>query len=105
VSKDIFASVSVETRPGTIFRISGAEQDQQVVENARQQFLAAGLRLVVGDGLVHEKLILRHLRGLEDERRIGGGVARRELFERGEVAGVGDDGGELLELIELVGGS
>ena len=46
-------------------------------------------------------MIFRHLRGLENQRRIRGGVTRRELFERGEIAGVGDDDCELLELVEL----
>ena len=79
-----------------------AEQNHQIIEHVRQQFFAAEFGLVVGDGLVHEKLIFRHLRGLEDQRRIGRGVARRELFERGEIAGVGDDDGELFKLVELV---
>ncbi len=90
---------------GNDFQNFQAEQNQQIVQHVRQQILAAELCLVVGDGLVHEELIFRHLRGLEDERRIGRGVARRELLERGEIAGVGDDGGELLELIQLGDGA
>ena len=66
---------------GNDFQNFQAEQNHQIVEDVREQFLAGELGLVVGDGLVHEELIFRHLRGLENQRGIGGGVARRELFE------------------------
>jgi hypothetical protein len=40
--------------------------------------------------------------GLENERRIGRSVLRLVGFHRLEIPGIGDDGRELLQLIELV---
>ena len=81
-----------------------AKRDEQVVHDLIEQFLAARAGLPgVGDGLFDDGFVFRHLRGLEDERGIRGRVLRRVLLERGEVAAVGDDGRELLELVELVG--
>jgi hypothetical protein len=55
-------------------------------------------------GVGQQRRVLRLLHGLEDQRGVGGGVPWRELGELPEVAGVGHDGGELLELFELVHG-
>ena len=85
------------------FQNLDAEQHQQIVHDAPQQFFPAGAGFFVfSHRLVHEEPVFRHLRGLEDERGIGRGVLRRVLFERGEIAGVGDDRCELFELVELV---
>ena len=81
------------------------ERHQQVVEDGVHKCTAGDAGpAVVRHGLFHEGAILRHLRGLEDERGVRSGIARRELLERGEVARIRDDNGELLELIELVDG-
>jgi hypothetical protein len=47
-------------------------------------------------------LVFVFLGGLEDEGGVGGGVLRLVGLHGLEVAGVGDDGGVLLELFELV---
>ena len=51
-----------------------------------------------------QRCVGRHAHGFQNERRVGGGVARGVLRELLEVAAVGDDGRELLELVELVHG-
>ena len=53
----------------------------------------------------HQWLVVRLLHRLQDQRRIGGGILRFELRQLLEVARIGNDGGELLERIELVHGS
>ena len=62
--------------------------------------LALGI-FVFGDRLVQNESVFRLLRGFQDQRWIGRGVLRRELFERREIAGVGDDDGEFFQLVEL----
>src|SRR5258708_25252187 len=47
--------------------------------------------------LFRSKFVFRHLRGLENQRRICRGVLRRELLEGCEIAAVGDDLRELFE--------
>jgi hypothetical protein len=54
--------------------------------------------------MTFRKAVFRHLRGLEDERGVGSGVLRRVLFDRGKVAGVGNDRRELFKLVELAQG-
>ena len=95
VSNDRRASTSVDTRPGTIFRIS--------VPNAISNWsmiCADRLRRVRLDGLFEQRLVVVFLHGLQDQRRIGGRVLRLVLGELLEVAGIGHDGGVLLELVE-----
>ncbi len=62
----------------------------------------APVALSLGDRLLDEMAVFRFAGGLEDERRVGRRVLRLVGFHRLEVAGIGDDGGELLQLIELV---
>ena len=54
-----------------------------------------------GDGLIHDRGVLRLGRGGEDERGIRGRVLRLESAHGLEIARVGDDLGEFLERIEL----
>ncbi len=54
----------------------------------------------VGQGGLDERPVLRLLRRLQEERRIGRGVLRPELPHGLDVAGVGDDGGDLLQGVE-----
>src|SRR5581483_9443436 len=79
-----------------------AESDEQMVDHFPDP-RRAGAREVFGvcDDLVDNVFIFRHLRRLEDERRVRRGVARRKLFERGEVAGIGHHHGNAFQLIEL----
>ena len=80
-----------------------AEQHEQLVHDLVQQRLAARPGLAgVGDGFLNQALVGGHLRGLENQRRIRRGILRRVFLQRGEIPGVGDDAGELLELVELV---
>ena len=90
---------------GDDFEDLRAEEDEQVVEDAVQEVVAGGLGLVVGDGLVDEELVFRHLRGLEDKGGIGRGIPGGVLLEGGEIAGIGDNDGVLLQLFQLVGGA
>ena len=53
-------------------------------------------------GLFQQVTVIILLHGFQDQRWIGGRVLRRIGVHCLEVAGVGDDGGELLELFELV---
>jgi hypothetical protein len=76
-----------------------AEAHQHLVDDLLQRPRAVGLH-----GLGQQRRVLRLLHRLQDERGVGGRVARGELGELPEVAGVGDDGGVLLELVELVHG-
>ena len=50
------------------------------------------------DGLIDQPRVVRHLRGLEDQRRVGGRVGRLESADRIHVAGVGDDRGHGAQL-------
>ncbi|AEK61271.1 conserved hypothetical protein [Collimonas fungivorans Ter331] len=77
-----------------------AEGDQQVVDDVGSRQLRVFL-----DCLAQQRLVFRLLHRFQDQRRIGGGVARRKCLDRLEIAGIGNDGGVLLELFELVHGS
>jgi hypothetical protein len=51
---------------------------------------------------VHDGLVLRHLGGGGDQRRVGGGVLGTKLFHRLNVAGVGDDHGVGAQLLKQI---
>ena len=53
-----------------------------------------------GHRLLQQRRVVGLLHGLQDQRRVGGRIARRELRQLPEVAGVGDHGGVQLELVE-----
>jgi hypothetical protein len=98
----------VEGEPGVHFGGDAAgddfedfetENDEEAVDDGGQRGGGAG----VGDGLVEERGVGGHRGGFEDEGRVGGRVAGGEFLHGGEVAGVGDDDGELLQLVELGG--
>ena len=55
---------------------------------------------VVSDGFREEWLVFGLLDGFENQRRIGRGVLRSVGADAFKVSRVGDDGGELLELVE-----
>jgi hypothetical protein len=57
---------------------------------------------VIARNLFHDRAIFILLHSLQDQRWIGGGILRCKGLDRLEVAGVGDDGGVLLQLFELV---
>ena len=72
VSKLSLASTSVETRPGTCFKISIPKQHEQPIHHCRE----AGLRVAgngtgEADGMVHQASVLGHLCRAKDEGRIG----------------------------------
>jgi hypothetical protein len=75
------------------------EAHQHLIHHFVQRQPAVG-----SDRLGQQRRVVGLLHGLEDERRIGGRILRRKLGELLEIARVGDDGGELLELVELVHG-
>jgi hypothetical protein len=75
------------------------EAHQQVIDD-----LVQGPRTVLRDRRLQQRRVLRLLHRLEDQRRVGGGIARRELRQLMEIAGVGNDRGVGLELFELVHG-
>jgi hypothetical protein len=74
-----------------------AEAHQQVVDH-----LVHRLPVARRHGLRQQRRVSTLLHRLDDERRIGRRVARREARQLVEVAGIGDDGRVLLELVELV---
>ena len=59
---------------------------------------------MLGTGVFQQLCLGRHSHGLENQRRVGGGVLRRKTADLLKIAGVGDHGGILLEGIELVHG-
>ena len=54
----------------------------------------------IGERRVDQRPILRLLRRLQQQRRIGRRILRLELPHRFDVAGIGHHGGELLQGIE-----
>jgi len=76
-----------------------AEHDEEAVDDGGE----GGRGACVFDGLVNQGGIGRHGCSFEDQRGVGRRIAGRKLFHGGEVAGVGDHNGELLQLVELVG--
>jgi hypothetical protein len=74
-----------------------AKRDQEFVDHG-----AGGGAGAIGHGLGQQRLVFFLLDGFQDQRRIGGGVAGRKGLDRLKIAGIGHDGGELLELFELV---
>ena len=81
-----------------------AEQDQEIIHDlAEQRFARRAGFARIGDGFGDQLLVGRHLRGLENQRRIGRGILRGVLLERDVIAGVGDDFREPLQLVELIG--
>jgi hypothetical protein len=96
VSKLSRASTSVLTRPGTTCRISRPKRTSTASTTSSSGRRASPPRFG------QQRRVLGLLHRLQDERRVGGGVLRRELRQLAEVAGVGHHGGEGLESIELV---
>ena len=96
------ASTSVETRPGTIFRISMPKLTASRSMNASVRFASptAGCAIGIRQRRFDERAVLRLLRRLQQQRRVGRRVLRPELAHRLDVAGIGNDGGELLERVE-----
>jgi hypothetical protein len=84
---------------GDVFEDLESEAHQHTVHHLVHRRTSMGL-----DHLGQQRRVVRLLHGLEDQRGIGGGIARRELRQLQEVAGVGDDDGVGLELLELVHG-
>ena len=84
---------------GDDFEDFEAEDDEQAIND----LIEAGGGTGVGDGFIEQGGILGHGGGLEDERGVGGRIARGEGLHALEVAGIGDDDGELFELVELGG--
>ncbi len=99
VSKDRRASTSVETRPGTIFRISVAERDQQAVD----QFAGGALAMMVARDPFQQRTVRFFSHRLQNQRRIRGGVGGAMNAHGFEIAGIGNYRGELAQGFELVG--
>ena len=99
--------VAVERQIGVDFRRDAAGHDlgqlrseidrEPVGDAARHALMAAA----PDDRLLHEVLVLRHARRLQDQRGVGGAIRGAEGADRFHVAGVGDDGRHGLELFEL----
>jgi hypothetical protein len=99
VSKDRRASVFGRDAARHDLQDLEAEGDEQAIHDVFR-----GLARVVLHGLGQQRLVVVLLHGLQDQRRVGGRVARGVGLHALEVAGVGDHGGVLLELFELVHG-
>ena len=79
------------------------ENGQQVVDDIADQFRTRQIRgLALGHRLVEQRCIFRLRDRLENKRRIRRRILRRKLADTFKIAGIGDHGGELLELVELV---
>jgi len=74
-----------------------AETHQQAVDH-----LVQGFAVMLFDGFIEQRSVLRLLHRFQDERRIGRRVLRLEGGDLVEITGVCDDGGPLAEGIELV---
>ncbi|MNO11108.1 hypothetical protein D3C76_06940 [compost metagenome] len=61
----------------------------------------ADIALAVADAGVQQLGVGRNGRRFEQQGRVGGGVDRFDSGDRFEVAGVGNNGGELFELFQL----
>ena len=102
VSKLRRASTSVETRPGTIFRISLPKLTARSIHErfGARRSRRRRARSAVLQRRLDERPVLRLLRRLEQQRRIGRRVLRPVLGDGLDVAGVGHDGGVALERVE-----
>jgi len=70
-----------------------AELHEQAVEGSVHLLVEVlAVVLAVGDGIVNELRVVGLFRRGEDQGRVGGGILRLVLADRGEVAGVADDG-------------
>ena len=88
---------------GDDFEDLDAESNGQSLEGCGGNLLVGGVGASVFfllENIVHDGLILRHLGGGGDERGIGGRILRLILFDRVDVAGVGDYGGHATKLFE-----
>ena len=82
-----------------------SEEDEDAVDDAFDELISAEWAVAVfRDGLIDERAVLGFFGRLEDKGGIGGGVLREEGAHGFEVAGICDDGGDLLEGFELVHG-
>jgi hypothetical protein len=88
VSKESRASISVETRPGNDLQDLRAEVDGELVHRrpGLVHRIASALARAEEDGVLDELAVLRHLSGLEDQGRVGGGVLRLVSGDGLEVA-------------------
>ena len=80
------------------------ERDEKIVDDLTvERATGERARAIIGHSLLEERLVFRLLDSLVDQR----GICRRILWRVGadafEVPGIGDNGGELLELIERIG--
>merc|ERR1712072_1653225 len=101
LSKEQAASTSVETLPGTMFRISLPNWTRRKSKVCSTCSSVLALLLAVGDGIVHELRVLGLLGCGEDQRRVGGGILRLVLADGGKVTAVTDDSGAGgLQLVE-----
>ena len=100
-------ALGVEGQAGVDFGGDAARHDAQdfAAEGHQQPVGQLGQRRarVVGDGLVQQMPVGVFLHGLEDKRRVGGGVGGAVGAHGLEVAGVGDHGRVLAQGLELVG--
>ena len=83
-----------------------AEGDGQALEGEVGHVLVAGMLALLVAGLfqhlVHYGLILRHLRGSGDQRRIGSGVGGPEFLDGFKITGIGDDRGVTAQLLQQI---
>jgi hypothetical protein len=79
-----------------------AELDGEAIDRDgdRGLVVAAALLLRVDERVVDELFVIRHQRGGCDERRVRGRVPRLVLLHRVHVAGVSDNDGHGLQLLE-----
>ncbi len=93
VSKERRASTSVETRPGIIFRMRLPNSTARWSKASEATFFGSAdspsVLRASKKRSVDDLLVLRHLGGGGDERWVGGGIPRLELFDGFDVAGVG----------------
>ena len=57
--------------------------------------------LAVRNAIIDEMRVLRHVRSLDDQRRVRGGILGLDSLDGLDVSRVADDDGVLLELLEL----
>src|SRR6185312_5013504 len=84
-----------------------AEGDGEGLEGLRGDLLVAGIRAGLFAGLhqdaVHDGSVRRHGGRRGDQRRIGGGIGRLELFDGVDIAGVRHDSSHAAKLLEKCG--
>ena len=90
--------------PGNDLEDFEPEGHRQPVEGQRNHLCrrraGAAIAPRLGQRVVDDGLVLRHLRRRGNQRRIGRGIARRKGFDRPDIAGIGHHHGHLLELFQ-----